>query len=36
MTPEQKRRNMITALILVGLVIAIFLWAVFGHVLSAA
>ncbi|MGO3122857.1 MULTISPECIES: cytochrome oxidase small assembly protein [Advenella] len=36
MTPEQKRRNRIVGLILAGLVVAIFLWAIFGHVLSAA
>ncbi|WP_242444330.1 cytochrome oxidase small assembly protein [Advenella sp. S44] len=36
MTPEQKRRNRITGLILFGLVIVIFLWAIFGHVLSEA
>ncbi|WP_437177143.1 cytochrome oxidase small assembly protein [Advenella kashmirensis] len=36
MTPEQKRKNRIVGLVLVVLVLAIFLWAIFGHVLSAA
>jgi len=36
MTPEQKRKNRIVGFVLVALVLAIFLWAIFGHVLSAA